>query len=222
MDKKREISAEQRNAFCTLIVELKEKESLAELRKMHAEGYAVGDLLDCCVAGVRQVGERFEQGNYYIAALIMAGEIMRQCAAFLRPMLPAHYSENVIGHVLLGTVEGDIHNLGKNIFKDLLECNGFKVTDLGVDVPETLFVEKVQELKPDIIAISCLLTSTIMALESAVKSIRSKLVSSKPASIIIGGAAIDEMVNDVVQADEWFNDAIKGVAFCRKVVGIKK
>lgn len=219
MDK--HISAEQRESFCTLISELKEGESLAELKRLHEEGYAASELLDCCMEGVRRVGERFEQGNYYISALIMAGEIMRQCSEFLRMLLPAYYSQDVIGHVLLGTIEGDIHDLGKNILKDLLECNGFRVTDLGVDVPMQHFVENAVALEVDIVAISCLLTTTVSALETTVSSLKSEH-GMKKCSVIIGGAAVDQMVNNVVQADAWFNDAMKGVIFCRQAVGVER
>ena len=131
-----------RNVLTELITELKEKESLAELKNLHLEGYDASELLACCVEGVRRVGLRFEQGEYFISALIMAGEIMRQSAEYLKPFLQDCKTGNIIGHVLLGTIEGDIHDLGKNIFKDLLQCNGFEVTDLGVDVPARSFVRQ--------------------------------------------------------------------------------
>lgn len=205
------------NALVALISELKEKECLAELKNLHREGFDASELLACCVEGVRKVGLRFEQGEYYISALIMAGEIMRQSAEYLKSFLLDHSTENLIGHVLLGTIEGDIHDLGKNIFKDLLQCNGFEVTDLGVNVPARSIADKALELDPDFVAMSCLLTTSLSSLKNAVDLLK-KNRSSKKYIIIIGGTAVDQVINDHIKADRWFPDAIQGAAFCRRQI----
>ena len=200
-----------------LISELKEKESLLELKHLHLEGFDVSELLACCVEGTRRVGLRFEQGEYYISALIMAGEIMRQSAEYLKPFLEDLSTGNIIGHVLLGTIEGDIHDLGKNIFRDLLQCNGFEVTDLGVNVPAATFAEKALEIDPDFVAMSCLLTNSLSFMKNTVDLLKKKR-STRKYTIIIGGTAVDQVVNDHIKADRWFPDAIQGAAFCREHV----
>lgn len=140
---------------------------------------------------------------------------MRQCSEYLKPFLQEQSTGKVIGHVVLGTIEGDIHDLGKNIFKHLLEYNGFEVTDLGVNVPARKFVDKATELNPDFVAISCLLTTSLPFLQKAVERLKKKRASRKY-TIIIGGTSVDEVVNDHIKADRWLPDAIQGVAFCRQ------
>ena len=200
-----------------LITDLREKESLALLSALHKSGHDTTELLFLCMEGVRKVGLKFEQGEYYISALIMAGEIMRQAAEYLNAFLPPVEEIKVNGHVLLGTIKGDIHELGKNILKDMLQCNGFKVTDLGVDVPVDVFVEKTRELEPDLVAISCLLTNCLDNLAEAVQKLRNTK-TKKNKQIIVGGHCIDELVNNVVNADRWFSDAVQAVIFCQETL----
>lgn len=206
--------------LCELISTLKEKRSLDELKKLHSEGYDTFDLLACCMEGVRRVGLKFEQGDYYISALIMAGEIMRQASEFLSSFIAVDESVEVTGTVLLGTIEGDIHDLGKNILKDLLTCNGFKVVDLGVDVSPETFVEKAEQIHPDFVCISCLLTNCLESLAKAVRLIRMKTAGMNNL-VLIGGACMDQTINEFIKADQWFVDAVKAVAFCRKAVEAK-
>jgi methanogenic corrinoid protein MtbC1 len=153
------------------IADLKEKESITALKKLHGEGFDPFTLFKCCMEGVRQVGLRFEEGRYFLSALIMAGEIMRQSSEYLNPYLTGSKTGDTIGSVLIGTIEGDIHDLGKNILKDLLQCNGFEVTDLGVDVPIQTFAEEAMATKPDIVAISCLLTTSLPFLRKAIEQL---------------------------------------------------
>ncbi|MFH0730247.1 MAG: cobalamin-dependent protein [Pseudomonadota bacterium] len=207
----------QKNRLIKLIADLEEKESLAMLKKLHAAGIGPIALFQCCMEGVHQVGIRFEQGRYFISALIMAGEIIRQASEFLNPFLTGCKTGNITGKVLLGTIEGDIHDLGKNIVKDLLQCNGFEVTDLGVDVPVKTFTERALDIKPDIVAISCLLTTCLPFLATAIELLH-RHRSERPYITIIGGCCIDQQVNTHVKADYWFPDAISGVNFCKKLL----
>ncbi len=215
--KKKGASAEKERLL-ELIYTLKEKEGLDQLKKLHKSGYDTVELLACCMEGVRQVGLSFEKGEYYISALIMAGEIMRQAAEYLNSFLSTTEPHTVVGHVLLGTVKGDIHDLGKNILKDMLQCNGFKVTDLGVDVSAQTFVDKSLALEPDFVAISCLLTNCLDNLAEVVKCVREANIGKK-ALIIVGGSCLDQLVNNAVKADIWFSDAVQGVTFCLEKSG---
>jgi len=219
---KKKIPASEKKLLLSFISNLKEKQSLAQLQKMHDMGCDNSELLALCMEGVKNVGLSFEKGEFYISALIMAGEIMRQAAEFLTTSLPpAADDSNVLGHVLLGTIKDDIHDLGKNIFKDMLKCNGFKVTDLGVDVPIQVFMEKTRELEPDFVAISCLLTNCLDNLTEAVKSLRGVTTSNKH-HIIVGGYCIDQLVNEQVKADIWFSDAKLAVEYCKEVLLLKQ
>ncbi|WP_051327541.1 cobalamin B12-binding domain-containing protein [Desulfatibacillum aliphaticivorans] len=218
---KKEIPPAEKALLIELISSLQEKDSLRQLKKLHQEGYDTEELLTYCMEGVRRVGVGFEKGEYYISALIMAGEIMRQSAEYLNSFLPTVRSAKELGHILLGTIKGDIHDLGKNILKDMLICNGFKVTDLGVDVPPQTFVEKALELEPDFVAISCLLTNCLGNLAEAVEMVRKAKPEAKDL-IIVGGNCLDELINDHVKADRWFTDAALAVQFCKDALESKK
>ena len=206
----------EKEKLIDLISSLQEKESLIQLKKMYGRGCSTALLLSYCMEGVKNVGLGFEKGEFYISALIMAGEIMRQAADFLTAFeVPVTDNTHALGHVLLGTIKGDIHDLGKNIIKDMLICNGFKVTDLGVDVPTRRFVEYTREIEPDFIAISCLLTNCLDNLTDAVSRIREVKTRNRHL-IIVGGYCLDELVNEQVKADIWFSDATKAVEFFKQ------
>ena len=211
------IPSEQRERLCSLIAALKEEESIELLKELHEQGGSVTELLALCMEGVQRIGSIFESGKYYISALIMASEIMRQASEYLSQYLPVMGDRKIHGTVLIGTIEGDTHDLGKNIFKNLLKCNNFQVIDLGVDVPAEMFIEQAIKLKPDIVAISCLLTHSIKDLKATVKRIKDH-PSCRSSMVLIGGSCIDDVINEFVRADNWFNDAFKGVAFCQEVV----
>ena len=203
----------EKETLIGLISSLQEKESLVQLKKMYGKGCSTADLLSSCMEGVKNVGLGFEKGEFYISALIMAGEIMRQAADFLTAFeVPETDSTGFLGHVLLGTIKGDIHDLGKNIIKDMLICNGFRVTDLGVDVPAQAFVDKTRELEPDFIAISCLLTNCLDNLTEAVSQLK-ETETAKKHLIVVGGYCLDELVNEQVKADIWFSDAARAVEY---------
>ncbi len=203
-----------------LIIDLKEEECLAEIKNMLTFGWDPMDLLEICIEGLQGVGRLFEQGRYFIAALIMAGEIMRRSTEILGPrfMSDGHYK--AIGSILLGTIAGDIHDLGKNLFAILARCHGIKVMDLGVDVPVSAFVEQARRTKPDLVGISCVRTTAVPELKEAVTRIRLELPSPRPV-IIIGGTCIDATINNHVQADYWAADAAQGVKICQRIIAVK-
>jgi methanogenic corrinoid protein MtbC1 len=199
-----------------LIVELKEEESLSELKSMLAEGVGHKNLLACFMEGMRRIGNRFEKGTYFIAALIMAGEIMRSATEVLRPYMGPK-QPNSEGRILLGTIEGDIHDLGKNLFALLLNCHGFEVIDLGVDVPGEHFLEKARELKPDAIGISCVLTTSVGYLRDAVKLLANELPLSKN-RILVGGTCLDARMAEYVGSSLWARDAVVGLKLCQEIM----
>lgn len=200
-----------------MITELQEEASLAELRNMLAEGVDPKVLLACCMEAMHRIGMRFETGSYFIAALIMAGEIMRCATELLSPHLTVQQSGSGSGRIMLGTIQGDIHGLGKNLFALLLKCNGIEVIDLGVDVPARVFLEQAEKLHPDIIGISCALTTGVENLKQAISLLKQQLPQSGP-PIVIGGTCIDEQMAGHVGATLWSNDAAAGLRICQQIL----
>lgn len=202
------------------IEELKEEKALAMVHTLLESGEMPMRIIDSCQMGMRLVGERYHSRQYYIAGLIMAGEILRQVVAIVQPQLTQLAASKSAGTLLLGTVEGDIHDLGKDIFKILLECYGFEVVDLGVDVPAADFVTQAIDVKPDIIGISALLTGVFENLKSTIALMRAedKLKTAR-IPIIVGGSQLSQQVSEAVQADYWTTDAIEGVNICLKLTG---
>ncbi len=200
-----------------LIIELREEEVHSELKKLLNDGMSAHDILSCCMEGMRQIGDRFESGTYFIAALIMAGEIMQSATGQLTPYLSQEEADREEGRIILGTVQGDIHDLGKNLFSILLKCNGFKIIDLGVDVSAEKFLEQAEKLKPDIIGISCVLTSSITNLKETLTFLKEKLPDPK-IPLLIGGTCVDEHVAEFVESPHWAKDAADGLKVCQRIV----
>jgi methanogenic corrinoid protein MtbC1 len=197
------------------IANLEEEVALDLVRQRLAAGQDPQALLADCQEGMRQVGERYERQQYYLSGLIMGGEILRQVMDLVRPALECQISDSASGKVLLGTVAGDIHDLGKNILTMLLSCHEFTVHDLGVDVPAVEFARQAAEVQPDVVGLSGLLTSSYDSMRETVSLLRAQ---GCPAPIVIGGGQLNEQVWQYVQADYWTTDAIEGVDLCRRLV----
>ncbi|HZK49582.1 MAG TPA: cobalamin-dependent protein [Thermoleophilia bacterium] len=167
--------------------------------------------------GMRVVGERYEQGVYFLSGLIMAGEIFKGIMALVKPGLQAELSGDASGRVLLGTVAGDIHDIGKNIVTMALRGFGFTVDDLGVDVRPERFVEAARSFQPDVVGLSGLTSASYEAIRLAIEALRAagEPVGSTP--IIIGGAAVNQQVADFTGADHWTTDAMEGVRICERL-----
>jgi len=200
-----------------LIADLKEEPALTVLEQLLSEGIPPAVLLDSCMEGMRRVGKRFEQGRYFIAALIMAGEIMRCATEMLGPHISVDETGKTKGRVLLGTVQGDIHDLGKNLFASQLHFDGVEVVDLGLDVPPEVFLTRAQEQMPDMVGLSCVLTSCISGLKDTIELFHSKLGDQRP-PIIIGGACVDEKVREFTKADFWAADPTLGLRIYHRVL----
>jgi methanogenic corrinoid protein MtbC1 len=181
------------------------------------------EIVEVCQDGVRRVGEYYERGEYFLAGLIMAGEILRQVLDRVLPLLPAKSSDSSSGLVVLGTVQGDIHDIGKNLAQALFRCHGFEVLDLGIDVPSSEFVRQVRETRPDIVGISAFLTTGYNAMRETVRQIRETIpADEQPAVIIVGGGLMTEEVRIYIGADLWTRDAPEGVRLCEEAVRQKR
>jgi methylmalonyl-CoA mutase cobalamin-binding domain/chain len=203
------------------LVALKRAE-VVELVKLRAgRGEDPFAILEECRHGMGVVGERFQSGDYFLAELLLSAEIFKAAAAILDPYLAKAGSREPLGTVVLATMQGDIHDLGKNIVATLLRANGFEVHDLGVDVPPSLLVEKVKQIRPDFVGISTLLTTTFGGMKEAVQllvqaGIRNEL------TLLIGGGVTTPAVKEYVGADFQTTDATEGVTYCVRTAKDKR
>jgi len=179
-------------------------------------------IIDECNEGMRLVGQRYEQGEYFVAGLIMSGEIFREVVELVQPLIEQQSRGNASGRVLVGTVYGDIHDIGKNMFGMLLSCHGFDVIDLGVDVPSDIFAAKAVEVKPDVVGLSGLITASFESMKDTVTALRAQAKAHNLTfPVIIGGGMIDDQVCQYVGADYWMADAMAGVRLCEELLSKK-
>lgn len=193
------------------IAELEEEKSYALVKKVLDEGVNPKEIIDILRKGVEIVGERFNKKEYFLTELVMSGEIFQQSAKILETAMKevAETSES-LGVVVIGTVKGDVHDIGKNIFVTLLQAAGFEVHDLGVDIAAEKFINKVKETKADIVAYSGLLTVALDSMKKTTEALKSAGLREE-VKIIIGGLPVDEMWMKEAGADAYTDNAFKGV-----------
>jgi len=197
------------------ITDLQEETALALVRQRLDAGDDPLLIIEDCQEGMRQVGVRYERNEYYLAGLIMAGEIFRQVMELLQPVVERQVSGQSSGRILLGTVEGDIHDLGKNIVNMLLSCHRFVVHDRSVDVSPTIFAEQAAPVQPHLVGLSGLLTNAYDAMRETITLLRAQ---GYQGPIIIGGGQLSEKVCPYVGADHWTIDAVTGVELCQQLI----
>ncbi|APC08485.1 cobalamin B12-binding domain-containing protein [Neomoorella thermoacetica] len=198
------------------MAELEEEQVLAQVKERLGGGVAPLEIVKTLQEGMVEVGNRFQSGEYFLSELIMAGEIMKGAMDILEPHLGGESGEHK-GTIVIGTVKGDIHDLGKNIVIMLLKGAGYKVVDLGVDVPKEKFVEALQETKAPLVGMSVLLTSCQEAMKETIEAIRGAGLDTK---VVIGGNYIDETVKNYVGADYYATTATDGVKVAAEVFGV--
>lgn len=159
--------------------------------------------------GMEIVGQKYEDGEYYLAELIMAGETMKDAMTFLEPHLAESDIEKA-GTCIVGTVRGDLHDIGKNVFVSLLKAQNYEVIDLGVDISPEQFIEAVKEHKPNLIAMSALLTTTMVEMENVVEQLKEAGLRES-VKIIIGGAPLNQKYATDIGADAAATDAVEGI-----------
>jgi len=169
--------------------------------------------------GMDVVGQKYEANEYFLAELIMAGETMKEGMKVLEPYLKSEETRS-LGKIVIGTVRGDLHDIGKNIAATLLSSAGFEIIDLGVDVSPEQFVDAVKKNKPDIVAMSALLTTTMIEMENTIKALKEAGLRDK-VKIIIGGAPITPEYAEKIGADAAAKDAVDGVNICKSWVSGK-
>jgi methanogenic corrinoid protein MtbC1 len=216
-------SDEVRATLIYHVLELNEAEVLRLVQERLQSGDDPLALVEACEAGMRRVGERYEQGQYFLSALIMAGEIFREVIESVQPVIEDRIKGNESGRILLGTVQNDIHDIGKNIQAVLLSCYGFTVLDLGVDVPPGEFLTQALKFQPDIIGLSGLLTSSYDSMQETIVVLRQAVDNGLArVPIIIGGGTLNEQVRQYVGADYWIGNSMDGVRLCQRLLADKR
>lgn len=199
------------------LVEL-ERDRVAEEVKSRAEtGESPIQILEECRRGMTIVGDRFQKGEYFLAELMLSAEIFKGAMAILEPYLASASESEPLGKVVLATLQGDIHDLGKNILAIMLKAQGFEVHDLGVDVAPGLVVEKVRETRPDFVGFSVLITTAFESMKQAAEMLHEAGLRER-FKLMIGGGVTTSVVKDHVGADFQTTDATEGVAYCIAVM----
>jgi corrinoid protein of di/trimethylamine methyltransferase len=168
------------------------------------------------IPAMDEVGKRFECNEYFVPELLIAARAMKTSLELIAPLLAAAGTEPV-GRVVIGTVQGDLHDIGKNLVASMLEGGGFKVVDLGVDVPPERFVEAAKEKEGTIIALSALLTTTMTMMKTVIDALDKAGIRQKT-KVMIGGAPITQQYADEIGADGYSDNASTAVALARKLV----
>ncbi len=199
---------------------MKEKEALQIVDDLLAKGEDPNKILDLSSEAMQVVGQRYQEGTYFLPELIMSGEMLRKIGEILKPLLAAQSGvTKKLGTVVLGTVRGDIHDIGKDIVGFMLEVNGFEVYDLGIDQPEDAFVKAVADHKPQVLALSGFLSVAFDSMKSTIEEVE-KAGLRDGLKVIIGGGQMDDTVRKYTGADAYGDDAMAAVAFAKQTVGV--
>jgi len=163
--------------------------------------------------GMEMVGQKYESGEYFLSELLYAGSLVAELSEILAPAMKNERLESK-GAIVLGTVKGDIHDIGKNIFKMLAEGAGYGVNDLGVDVEPALFVDEVRKSSADIVALSALLTTSLSEMKNTVDTLSTSEVRGR-VRVLLGGNAVKKEFGEEIGADGAAHDAVEGLEMCR-------
>jgi trimethylamine corrinoid protein len=194
------------NELTDAIVGMREDEALAMVARDLDGGVAPTVVLDQAKEAMTELGRRFECGDAFIPELIMGGEIMKGISELVKPHLRGASGESARrGVVVIGTVAGDIHDIGKDVVVLMLDVNGYEVHDLGVDVPAQRFVEAIGEFSPQVVGLSGLLTLAFDSMRATVDAISAAGLRER-VKIMVGGAPADQQVQDYTGADGWGSD----------------
>jgi 5-methyltetrahydrofolate--homocysteine methyltransferase len=195
------------------------KAAVAETQNALDTGANVQEVIDkALIAAMDEVGEKFSKGLLFVPQMLRAAKTMQECMKLLQPLL----QEGAVtskGKVLIGTVKGDLHDIGKNLVSMMMEGAGFTITDLGVDVSPEKFVQKAQEIEPDILAMSALLSTTMPAMPSTIEALQEAGLRDN-VKVMIGGAPVTAKYAQEIRADSYAPDAGSAVAEARKLLGI--
>jgi len=198
------------------IVELKRGDVISSVKKALDLKTDPLDIVDYMTKGMMDVGEKYENGEYFLMELILAGSAAKEVLNLIKPHLSsAHTLQR--GTVVIGTVQGDLHDIGKNLVIAMLSSAGYAVTDLGVDVPAEKFVNFVREKKPDIVALSALLTVTMNQMKVIIDKLKEAGLRDS-VKIMVGGRPITQEFADVIGADAYGRNAVDAIKIARQLL----
>jgi 5-methyltetrahydrofolate--homocysteine methyltransferase len=203
-----------------ILADLKEKEALRIVEERLSAGEDPLKILGEGRRAMEIVGRRFEAKEYFIPDLVYSGEILKEIAKKVKPKLKGDAQVKHLGKIAIGTVAGDIHDIGKNIVTFMLDICGFEVYDLGVDVPAKKFIEKIEETKAEVIGLSGFLTVAFNSMKETVEAIKEAHLRDN-VRIMIGGGQIDDKVMKYTGADAYGPDAMAAVSLARRWLGEK-
>jgi methanogenic corrinoid protein MtbC1 len=209
--------AEDAGKLREAIVEMQEEEALALAKAFVAAGGQPEEVLEICRQALEMVGNRFEKGEYFLPELVLAGEMLREISEIIKPLLAAKAGgpAKSAGTVVIATVHGDLHDIGKNIVCFMLEVNGYKVVDLGIDVPVDKIVDTVRESHPLVLGLSGFLTLAFDSMKETIDALAQTGLRDK-LKIMIGGGQIDDAVRAYTGADAFGRNAMAAVTLCRQ------
>ena len=201
-----------------MIADLEEEAALRIVKERLSEGEDPAKILEDSRNAMDIVGKRFADGEYFIPDLIYSGEILKEITEIVKPRIDRATQTKRLGKFVLGTVAGDIHDIGKDIVAFMLDVNGFEVYDLGIDVPSQKFVDKINETGARIVGLSGFLTLAFDSMKETVEAIKAAGLRDK-VKIMIGGGQIDDEVRKYSGADAYGQDAMTGIALAKEWVG---
>ncbi len=197
------------------LADLEDERALEIVQTSLTAGVPPVELLEACQDGMGIVSERYDEGEYFISDLVISGDIFNEIATILAPSMQGSDGPEAGPKVVFGTIQGDLHNLGKDIVINMLTASGFDVIDLGVDVAPEDFVAAVREHQSSIVGMSALLTVGFAALQKTVDLLRDEGLRDQ-VKVMIGGGAVDASTCEIVGADAWTREAQMGVQFAKE------
>ncbi len=200
------------------MADMREEEALTLVEQMLADGTDPMTILADARTAMDIVGKRFEEGEYFLPELMMAGEMLNQISALVKPELEKGPEVEYKGRIVIGSVAGDIHDIGKNIVAFMLDVNGFEVMDLGVDVSPQKFVETIESFQPQVVGLSGFLTLAFDSMKDTVTAIEAAGLRDQ-VKIMIGGGQVDDKISQYAGADGYGDDAMEAVSLAAKWIG---
>ncbi len=213
---------DQEKQLVEWLADMNEDDAFALAKRMLLEeGANPMRVLELCRAAMDIVGKRFEEGEYFLPELVLAGEMLENISAIAKPLIKSAPGQEPkkLGKVLIGTVHGDLHDIGKNIVTFMLDINNFEVKDIGVDVSVEKFIEEINAFRPDVVGLSGFLTLAFDSMKETIATFEQNGMRDK-FKIMIGGGQIDETVRAYTGADAFGVNAVEAVALCRNWLGV--
>lgn len=212
----------QERQLVHLLVEMEEDQALALANTMLLEEHADPlRILELCRMAMDQVGKRFEEGEYFLPELMLAGDMLENISRIAKPLISqsAGDSQKKLGKVLIGTVHGDLHDIGKNIVTFMLDINQFEVKDLGIDVPIQTFVSEIRSFQPAVVGLSGFLTLAFDSMKETIEAFEQEGMR-QDFRVMIGGGQIDETVRTFTGADAYGANALEAVNLCKNWLAV--